>query len=120
MNIWTIMVFENNQPQAVVLQYKGRDNARRDRDLMRAATPDVVTVTDDFGRELSFRPMNVQTTLLQDVDLAAEGNTIANVKNGVANQLAQLQTQTELEKNTEMKAALARARFAQSGGAIRA
>lgn len=122
-NVYTLMVFETGQPQAVVLQYKGRDHARRDRDIMKSDSPEKVTIIDDFGRELTFRPMNVQTSLLQDVDQASEGNTIANVKNAVSNTVAQTLAQTELEKDPAMKAALARARLMQGangGGAFRA
>lgn len=85
----------------------------RDRDILNAATPEKVTITDDFGRELTFRPMNVQTTLLQDVDKAAEGNLIANVKNNVAQALGQVRSQAEVEKNPEMKSAMMKAQLTQ-------
>lgn len=112
-NLWTLMIFENGQPQALVLQYKGRDNARRDLNLMKPATADKVTVVDDFGRELTIRPMNVQTTLLQDIDRGAEGNLAANVMNNVASSLAQVHTQEELEKHPEVRRAMSRAQLTQ-------
>lgn len=102
-NIWTLMVFEQGQAQGVVLQYHGHDHAHRDREIMKGDTPHKVTVTDDFGRELTFRPMNVQTTLLQDVNKASEGNTIANVKNELANQRAQVRVHKAIEDDAEIK-----------------
>jgi hypothetical protein len=118
MNIWTIMVFAPGQAQGIVLQYKGRDNAVRDHELIDTGRKRVRLV-DDFGRVLTMTPTDDTIALLQDVDAAAEGNTIANVKNGLAQQLAQVRGQEEGEKNAEIRNYNTRARFAQSGGAIR-
>ena len=119
-NIWTVMIFGTGQVQAIALQYKGRVNARRDRDLATSGGREMVTLVDDFGRELTLRPLDAAIVLLQDVDLAAEGNAIANVKNAVSQQLSQIRAQEEGEKNPEIKQFNTRMRFAQSGGAIRA
>ena len=112
-NIWTVMTFCAGQTQAVVLQYKTAAAANRDHDLLMGDGAGKVRLTDDYGRCLSVRPADVPMVLLQDVDRAAEGNTVSNVKNNIANAMAQVATQSEMERNPEVKAAMTRAALTQ-------
>jgi hypothetical protein len=112
-NIWTLMIFSDRSDQAIVLQYKTVAGAAMDRDKVLAGTDNTVLLVDDYGRQLSLRPSDVAMALLQDVDRAAEGNTASNVKNNVANAIAQVATQSEIEKNPEVKAAMTRAALTQ-------
>ena len=121
-SIYTLMIFVPNQPQAVVMQYKTPAKALRDRNALVDKTGEKVVIADDYGRELAFSPSGSEIVLFQDVDLAAEGNTIGNVKNNIANTLAQIRSQEEAEKDPAVKAAITRQKLQQGlngGGAFR-
>jgi hypothetical protein len=121
--IFTLMVFVPGQPTAIVLQYKEAAKALKDRNILIRELNKEVVVADDFGRELAFRPNGNEIVLYQDVDLAAEGNTIGSVKNHISNTLSQIMAQEEAEKDPTVKAAMTRARLTQgmnNSGAFRA
>lgn len=106
------MVFEQGQAQGVVLQYHGRDHARRDRDIMAGATPEKVTGTYDYGRELTFRPMNVQTTLIQDIEKATDANYVVTLKNEECQLLARTLAQAAVGNNAEVQTAMRKQQLA--------
>lgn len=120
-NVFTLMVFPQNQTQAVSLQYKSLEPARKSRDVLNGTGLDKIIVSDDYGRELSIRPCEVQIVLLHDIDKATEGNAILAVKNNITQALAQMKTQAEIEADPKIKAAVVRAQLQQgaNGGAFR-
>jgi hypothetical protein len=117
-NVWTLMIFQADQSQAVVLQYRTLERAERDRDLGDSASDERVTLRDDYGRQLRLSPANTQLSLLQDVDLAAAGNLVSNVKNMVSQTVAQVRAQAEAQADPAMKGAMFAAQAQQMKGAI--
>ena len=65
------------------------------------------------------RAEEISVVLLQDVDLACEGNLISSVKNNVTQAMTQVQTQSEIEKSPAIKAAQTRQQLTNGLGAIR-
>ena len=112
-NVFTLMVFPQSQQQAISLQYKSLEPARKNRDILNGGGLNKITVPDDYGRELSIRPCEVQIALLQDIDRASEGNAILAVKNNITQALAQMRTQGEIDADPKVKAAVTRMQLAQ-------
>lgn len=115
-NVFTLMVFVQNQTQAVVLQYKTAMAAKLAQDEIDTDTPGKVTITDDYGRRLRARPDDVQLSLMQDIDAATEGNVASMVKNNIVQALTQMRTQSEVEADPKVKAAVVRAQLQQGAG----
>lgn len=122
-NVVTLMIFPQGQTQALVLQYKTVESARKARDTLSGAGLDKVMVRDDYSRELTARPCEIQLALLQDIDQVTEGNVLAQVKNNIVQMLSQMRTTDEIEKDPKIKAAQVRAQLSQGlnqAGAFRA
>ena len=120
-NVFTLMVFVQTQPQAVVLQYKTLTAAKLAQDEIDSTGTDKVTVTDDYGRRLRVKPTDIQLSLVQDIDAATEGNVASMVKNNLIQALTQMRTQNEIESDPKVKAAVVRSQLQQGaqGGAFR-
>lgn len=119
-NVHTLMVFVQGQAQAVVLQYKTPMQANDAHDMIFVGAGRV-TISDDYGRRLTVKPSDVQMALVQDIDLAIDGNVASMVKNNLVQALTQMRTQSEMDGDPKMKAAVTRAQLTQglNGGAIR-
>jgi hypothetical protein len=113
------MIFVENQPQAVVLQYKTAERAREDRNRLCSSHQAPIILSDDYGRELTMAAKDLQLVLLQDVDRAAAGNLVSNVKNAVSQMAAQVRAQVEAGKDPALKGAIAAQQIMQGAGAFR-
>ena len=120
-NVFTLMVFPHGQTQAVVLQYKTALAAQEAQEKIDCDDTVKVTITDDYGRRLRGRPTDTQLSLVQDVDAAIEGNVASMVKNNLVQYLTQVRTQTEVDADPKIKAAMVRSQLQQGaqGGAFR-
>jgi hypothetical protein len=119
-NIHTLMLFISGQTQAVVLQYKTPMQANDAHDAA-VGKAERVTICDDYGRRLTVRPTDVQMALVQDIDLATDGNVASMVKNNLVQALTQMRTQNEMDADPKVKAAVVRSQLQQGagGGAFR-
>ena len=96
-NVFTLMLFLQNQQQGVSLHYKDLQTVQAARDTLTAEGADRVVVGDDFGRELTIRPCDVQIAFLQDVDRAIDSDATLAAKNNVSATLGQMRRQDGID-----------------------
>jgi hypothetical protein len=118
-NVWTLMLFVQGQPQGLVLQYKTVQAATTARNAIAGPESGKVRVMDDYGRDLTVRAEEAHIILLQDVDMACEGNMVSSVKNNITQALSQVRTQTAIDNSPTIKAAQISQNIRNGMGAIR-
>jgi hypothetical protein len=106
--MWNLTILLKGREQAVMLNFRGGDAARKARAAFMEPTAILLAVPDDFGSTFHGRPEDVHALLIQDLDGTFEAQA--------EQALIQARAQAKVQRKAQSDPLLAPARLVPANG----